>query len=58
LLRCRVCIAGAGEFWVLAKEERSGTRMAADLITVRGHRRPRLSRATTIQQYTRDIIVR
>jgi hypothetical protein len=32
--------------------------MAPDLITVRGHGRPRLSRATTIQQYTRDIIVR
>jgi hypothetical protein len=32
--------------------------MAPDLITVRGHRRPRLYRVTTIQQYPRDIIVR
>jgi len=32
--------------------------MAPDLITVRGHRRPRLYRASTIRRYTGDIIVR
>jgi hypothetical protein len=31
---------------------------APDLITVRGHRRPRLYRATTIHPYKEDIIVR
>jgi len=50
LLQRGVCIAGTVVTGCAAGEERSGIAMAPDLITVRGHRRPRLYRTSTIHR--------
>jgi hypothetical protein len=55
LLRRQVCVARTVGLWVRGWKDRSGTWMAPDPITVRGHRRPRLYRAATVHG---NIIVR